>query len=295
MLAEQHFKDVSRYPKVIDPEWDATVAEYLERVGATNLDAPNAPKRKVPRTDAQLRELEGIEKAKAEKKAQAEYQEAQARLADGTAVHRQPKGGTVIQSTEAVSKPKQAKRGRKLGSKAGEYKEAKERRAPILAQLKAGEFIKVLKQSKGEAELREYSQQYSDISHIRSNLGLKVSRVRCNQTKQSFYAIDAFPRHQSDVTISGMTNDKKSLLQALLSRELVLASDLACPTKMASRTILKIMREHDLDVYTVFDGATTEGWIFIPNKEKQQAKVSELGDILQGLDFLKERQAKEGQ
>ena len=39
---------------------ESAVAEYLEEVGATDLDAPDAPKRKIQRTDAQLRQLEGI-------------------------------------------------------------------------------------------------------------------------------------------------------------------------------------------------------------------------------------------
>lgn len=81
---------ISAHKKPVNADWQATVAEYIERVGVTDLDDPNAPKRKTPRTDAQLRELAGIERQKAERKAQAEYKAAQARLANGTAVHRQP-------------------------------------------------------------------------------------------------------------------------------------------------------------------------------------------------------------
>ena len=81
---------ISAHKKPVNADWQATVAEYIERVGVTDLDDPNAPKRKTPRTDAQLRELEGVEKAKAEARAQAEHKAALARLANGTAVHRQP-------------------------------------------------------------------------------------------------------------------------------------------------------------------------------------------------------------
>ena len=91
MLRERVFSDISNYPKPVNPDWQSAVAEYLEEVGATDLDVPDAPKRKIQRTDAQLRQLEGIKKAKAEARAQAEYREAQARLADGTAIHRQKK------------------------------------------------------------------------------------------------------------------------------------------------------------------------------------------------------------
>lgn len=298
MLREQVFSDRSNYAQPIDPEYAARIAEHKEKIGFTDLDDPNAPKRKVPRTDAQLRELECIEKAKAEKIAQAEHQAALARLNDGTAILRQKGDRTKpaakqLKVAKKVAKP--TTRGRALGFKAGEYKEAKARRVPIVAKLKAGEFIEVLQQDESIERQREYSQQYSDISHIRSNLGLKVARVRCNQRGVSFYAIDAFPRYESEVAISGTISDKNLLLQALLSRELVLASDLTCSAKVASRNVMSIMRKHDLDIYTVFSGSTTEGWIFIPNKEKQQAKIHDLGDMLQALDHLKDKKEKAGQ
>lgn len=104
MLREQVFSDISDYPKPVNPDWQSAVAEYLEEVGATDLDAPDAPKRKIQRTDAQLRQLEGIKKAKAEARAQAEYREAQARLADGTAIHRQKKERTPVLSKAVKAK-----------------------------------------------------------------------------------------------------------------------------------------------------------------------------------------------
>ena len=64
MLREQIFSDISNYPKPVNPDWQSAVAEYLEEVGATDLDAPDATKRKIQRTDAQLcAALEGIERA----------------------------------------------------------------------------------------------------------------------------------------------------------------------------------------------------------------------------------------
>lgn len=287
MLREQIFSDISNYPKPVNPDWQSAVAEYLEEVGATDLDAPDAPKRKVQRTDAQLRELEGIERAKAEARAQAEHQAALARLNDGTAVLRQPREGTVLPSKKQV-----AKAGQKVTGRALEYKNAKKRRAPIIEKLNAGEFVEVMFQGKKKVWDGGYQQQHYDIMHIKKRLGLKVVRVRCNQRKKSFYAVDNFPRHTPAETISGMTNNKKELLQALLTRELVLASDLVCTAPMAARTVMTIMKEHDLDIYTVFDGPKITGWMFIPDKEKQKAKLKEVGDLLQALDFLEERKLR---
>ena len=83
MLREQVFSDISRYAKKIDPDYAARIAEHKEKVGFVDYDAPGAPKRKVQRTDAQLRELEGIKKAKAEARAQAEISDGLIRLSVG--------------------------------------------------------------------------------------------------------------------------------------------------------------------------------------------------------------------
>ena len=296
MIREQIFTDMSPYPKVSDTATPIDAVEWFAKnVGITNLDDPSA-KVKTILDDVNESELARHEARRArESKAQDEFLDAMFNLDNGTAVLRQKADRTKpaakqLKVAKKVAKP--TTRGRALGFKAGEYKEAKARRVPIVAKLKAGEFIEVLQQDESIERQREYSQQYSDISHIRSNLGLKVARVRCNQRGVSFYAIDAFPRYESEVAISGTISDKNLLLQALLSRELVLASDLTCSAKVASRNVMSIMRKHDLDIYTVFSGSTTEGWIFIPNKEKQQVKINELGDMLQGMDVLRDRKAK---
>lgn len=299
MIREQVFTDMSSYPKVSDTATPIDAVEWFAKnVGITNLDDPSA-KVKTILDDVNECEL-ARQKARKEREAKAQdaFLDAMFNLNNGTAELRQKGDRTKpaakqLKVAKKVAKP--TTRGRALGFKAGEYKEAKARRVPIVAKLKAGEFIEVLQQDESIERQREYSQQYSDISHIRSNLGLKVARVRCSQRGVSFYAIDAFPRYESEVAISGTISDKNLLLQALLSRELVLASDLTCSAKVASRNVMSIMRKHDLDIYTVFSGSTTEGWIFIPNKEKQQAKIHDLGDMLQALDHLKDKKEKAGQ
>lgn len=294
MLREHVFSDINRYSNGIDPEWAAQIAEHKEKVGFIDLDAPNAPKRKIPRTDAQMRELEGIEKAKAEARAQAEHLAALARLDDGTAVHRQERDRTPLLSEKGTSKSRVAKKKVALGKHNSEYKVAKARRAVLLTALKAGEFVKIIRQQKGEDRTQEYHQQYGDVASIRHKLGLNIARVYCNQTGQSFYVINNFVRYQMPRAISGMSDDKKELLTALLSKQFVLASDMTGATKAVSKTVLRLMREHDLDIYTVFNKSKTEGWIFIFNEEKRKAKIHKLGDMLQALDHLKEKKAKAG-
>ena len=137
MLREQVFSDISNYPKPVNPDWQSAVAEYLEEVGATDLDAPDAPKRKIQRTDAQLRELEGIKKAKAEARARAEHQAALARLNDGTAVLRQKKERTPVLEKKKAAAPKRK-------SKAADTRAvAAIRRAGLIKTLNNGGKIKL--------------------------------------------------------------------------------------------------------------------------------------------------------
>ena len=285
MLREQVFSDISRYAKKINPEYAAQIAEHKEKVGFTDYDALGAPKRKVQRTDAQLRELEGIEKAKAEARAQAEHQAALARLADGTAIHRQKKEGTAL-----VMKGK-AKSAKTKRDSSNDRPNAAARRAKIIKTLNTGGRIK-LERKKGAA----YQAQYIDIRWIIDNHKMNIKRIKSISSSDSYFVLDKFARYQALEVINGAAEDKDKLLTALLSKKLVLASDVTGTNKLATATVLSIATQHDLDVYTVFDDKrATHGWIYILDEEKRKAKIHKLGDMLQALDHLKEKKAKNGQ
>jgi len=285
MLREQTFSDRSNYPKAVDAEWLAKIAEHKEKVGFTDLDDPNASKRKVQRTEEQMRELEGIEKAKAEAKAQAEHNAALARLADGTAIHRQKKEGTAL-VVNGKAKSTKAKR-----DSSKDRPNAAVRRAKIIKALNAGSRIK-LERKKGAA----YQAQYIDIRWIIDNHKMNIKRIKSVSSSDSYFALDKFARYQAPEAINGAAEDKDKLLTALLSKRLVLASDVKGTNKLATATVLSIATQHDLDVYTVFDDKrVTHGWIYILDEEKRKAKIHKLGDMLQALDHLKEKKAKAGQ
>lgn len=284
MLREQVFSDISRYAKKIDPEYAAQIAEHKEKVGFIDYDALGAPKRKVQRTDAQLRELEGIEKAKAEARAQAEHQAALARLADGTAIHRQKKERTPV----ATGKAKVVKTKRDSSK---DRPNAAARRAKIIKTLNTGGRIK-LERKKGAA----YQAQYIDIRWIIDNHKMNIKRIKSVSSSDSYFVLDKFARYQAPEAINGAAEDKDKLLTALLSKKLVLASDVTGTNKLATATVLSIATQHDLDVYTVFDDKrATHGWIYILDEEKRKAKIHKLGYMLLALDHLKEKKAKAGQ
>lgn len=286
MLREQVFSDISRYAKKIDPEYEAQIAEHKEKVGFTDYDALGAPKRKVQRTDAQLRELEGIEKAKAEERAQADHQAALARLNDGTAVLRQKKERTPVLEKKKAAAPKRK-------SKAADTRAvAAIRRAGLIKTLNNGGKIK-LERKAGNINDLDYQAQYIDIRWIIENHKLDIKRIKSVSANDSYFVLDKFARYQMPEAIHGGADDKDKLLAALLSKQLVLASDITGTNKLATATILNLATIHDLDFYTVFDSSRkTYGWIFIMDEEKRKAKLKEVGDLLQALDFLEEQKLR---
>ena len=288
MLIEQHHADMSRYPKAVDPDWQSAVAEYLEEVGATDLDAPDATKRKIQRTDAQLcAALEGQKRKEAEARAQAEYREAQARLANGTAIHRQKKERTPILEKKKAAAPKRK-------SKTADTRAvAAVRRASLIRTLNNGGKIKLERKEGNINDNLDYQAQYIDIRWIIEKHKLDIKRIKSVSANDSYFVLDKFARYQMPVAIHGGADDKDKLLAALLSKELVLASDITGTNKLATATILNLATTHDLDFYTVFDSSRkTYGWIFIMDEEKRKAKLKEVGDMLQALDFLEDRKAK---
>lgn len=296
MLREQHHADMSRYPKAVDPEWQAAIAEYLEKVGATNLDDPNAPRRKVQRTDAQMRQLEGIEKAKAEARAQAEHNAAMERLSNGTAVLRQKKERTPVPSkakTVRPAPPSKRKFAKRSSNKASfNSAVAMQKRAAMIETLKSGGKIEQIPQKRCEGGYVEYQRQYTDIRWITRVKGLAVVRIQRVRSNTSYFVLDDFERYELPEPISGYVEEKQKMLTALLSRQMVLASDIDSSAKVAARTIAALADIHDLDVYTVFESRSVHGWIFIMDEEKRKTKLKEVGDLLQALDFLAERKAK---
>ncbi len=289
MLREQTFSDRSNYPKAVDAEWLAKIAEHKEKVGFTDLDDPNASKRKVQRTEEQMRELEGIEKAKAEAKAQAEHNAALARLADGTAIHRQKKEGTAL-VVKGKAKSTKAKR-----DSSKDRPIAAARRASLVKTLNNGGKIELERQVRtGSNEV--YQAQYADIRWIIEKYKMNIKRIKSVSSSASYFVLDTFARYQAPVAINASAFDKDNMLKALLSKQLVLANDVTGTNKLATATILKLATCHDLDVYSVFNiKSELAGWIYILDEEKRKAKISEIGNMLDALDFLEERKAKTGQ
>ena len=273
MKVEGHFADLNRHPKPIDPELAATVAKYLEEVGATDLDDPNAPKRKTPRTDAQLRALAGIERKKAEEKAQAEHQAALARLEDGTAVLRQKKDRTPT----LVTKPKAAKPAKKMARvvavKKGpaSHQLAKARRDVLIADLTAGKMVKMVSESEKSNTQKDYQKQRADLVYIRRNMDITLIRLNRLQTSESFFMIDNLERHER-VKLSGnlIGPDREPFIKALSSGKLFEASNIIKGGKAGSASVANLADNHGMNIYSVISGRDLVGWVMPPNSDSTQ-------------------------
>lgn len=174
MLIERNFSNLSRHKKPVDPEWEASVAEYLEEVGATDLDDPSAPKRKTPRTDAQLRELDGFHRTKARNKAKLEHQAALARLESGTAVLRQ--------KSERTKPAKQVVPAKQLKIAKNIAKPAKEKVNVAKKPVKTIDFSEKMTTKVGQEVLDQIKEkgfyQVSDFQMSRVYLGNIISDIR---------------------------------------------------------------------------------------------------------------------
>lgn len=325
MLVEQYFVDMSRHPKPIDPEWAAQIAEHIEKKGVTDLDAPGAPKRKIPRTDAQLRELEGIEKAKAERKSQAEHNAALARLADGTAIHRQKSTkNEVLKKVRAIksAKPKAAKAAKKIAKPAKKkllsYKlrcsvkqigrmqldnlqktlAIQNRRKAMIETLKSGASVQSVSW-RGES-LSAHQAQKRDLDVIEIDEALDIVRVHEMRVKGLMFMVDNFERYDMPAPISCYLSgrDREKLFTAIRSGKLVSIDDFKEDTPTCARVMFTLTHKHGLNIHSVMKKNKTLGWILLeeepePKKSyaevKRESEVNGLGDMLQAIDYLKIR------
>lgn len=277
MQVENHFADLCRHSKPVDPEWAATVAEYLEEVGATDLDDPNAPKRKVQRTEAQLKALAGIERKKADEKAQAEHQAALARLEDGTAVLRQKKDRTPVLSTKSKAAKKAAKPAKKMARviavKKGpaSHQLAKLRRDALIAELSAGKMVKMVSESEKSNTQKDYQKQRADLVYIRRNMDITLIRLNRLQTSESFFMIDSLERHKR-VKLSGnlIGPDREPFIKALSSGKLFEASNIIKGGKAGSASVANLADNHGMNIYSVISGRDLVGWVMPKDVEIAQ-------------------------
>lgn len=286
MIEEKHFASISTYAKPVKKEWAASVAEYLEEVGATDLDDPNAPRRKTLRTDAQLRELEGIERKKAEERAQAEYKAAMERLNNGTAVLRQPKERTPIVTTKPkgkklAKKPTKPTKPRKVRAKkptkvvlTKNYRQLRDaalnnRIKSMLKTLNAGGQIEMLVSTDRENH-KLYHLQRKDLVRLKERASEDIIRVKNISSGKSYFMLDRYPRYSTDAPINIL--EPKALLRALTSGKLVRADSIKQSTSHTYKHITKLAKSYGFNICSIHaDDKRVIGWILLEDESKEAA------------------------
>lgn len=283
MIEEMHFANISTYAKPVKDEWAAAVAEYLEKVGATDLDDPNAPKRKTPRTDAQLRQLEGIERKKADERAQAEYKAAMERLSNGTAVLRQPKERTPVVVTkpkgkELAKKPRKPRKARAkkpaklvLTKNYHQLREAavNNRIKSMLKTLNAGGKIEMLASTDRENH-KLYCLQRKDIVRLKDRASEDIIRVKNISSGKSHFMLDRYPRYSADTPINIL--EPKALLKALTSGKLVRVDSIKQNLSHVYKHITELVKSYGFNIHSIHaDNKQVIGWILLEDESKEAA------------------------
>ena len=324
MLREQIFSDRSNYPKL--PSETSTPIDNIEwfakNKGITNLDDPKVKVRSII-DDVNESELARHEAKKArEAKARSEYIDALFALEDGTAVLRQKsEKNKVLRKARAIkkSKPKIAKEvakpAKQLAKAAIPAKETDEttkpltekqlasrqkrhenqvRRAGMAETLKAGGAIYPI-DWRGES-LRAHQMQSYDLMMIGQKEGVSIVRVNKVGTNKMRFIIDTFERCDIAEPISSLitSSDSAKLFEIIRSGQMLTINDIKENVVAGARAMAYLSRAYEIDIYSVVKSNKTVGWVMADAGELQvriqnESEVSDLGDMLDALDYLKVR------
>ncbi len=323
MRVEGHFVDRSNYPKVSDTATPIDAVEWFAKnKGITNLDDPKVKVRSII-DDVNESELARHEAKRArEAKARSEYIDALFALEDGTAVLRQKNDkNEVLKKARAIKKAeprvakeaaKPAKKVAKLATPAKETAkttkpltkkqlasrqkrhENQVRRAGMYEVLKAGGAIYPI-DWRGE-NLNAHQRQSYDLMMIGQKEGVSIVRVNKVGTNNMKFIIDTFERCDIAEPISSLitSHDSAKLFEIIRSGQMLTVDDIKENVVAGARAVAYLSRAYDIDIYSVVKSNKTVGWVMADAGElqvriKNEAEISDLGDMLDALDYLKVR------
>lgn len=176
------------------------------------------------------------------------------------------------------------------------HQAAKIRRIEMLELLRAGTRIPMQPKAAKRGEFDFYQQQKNGLERIELETGLKILRVNRIKDNQSFYTLDNFERHQMAKKVCGNlnTDDRKDLISAIASGEMVWIEDVERGVVVGGSSMCILSRKHGMNIYTVFSGYYVIGWILLEeavdagkSEAKRESEISDLGDMLQAIDYLR--------
>lgn len=310
MLQEKYFNERSAYAKPIDPEWEAIIAKKMEEDGYIDLDDPNAPRRKIERTAAQLKEYERIRRKKAREQAQIEHQKALENIASGNAELRQKGEPRTVLIAKKAGRPKTSvakpvssgytpahKR-----SKTSLQSVAQARRADLIERFKNGEHvIQNPLTTRAKDQLAAYQQQRTDLKEIapilKQETGKDIVRIRRIKDNETYLTLDCFERYQTDKQLTG--DDNQKLFMAIISKKMVSVDSIAGvrANVVGANAMTRLARRYGFNIHTVMLGRKVIGWVAIDEVKsaEQVAREKEIVNLTDALDAVEHLTNKNGE
>ena len=172
----------------------------------------------------------------------------------------------------------------------------KNRRDAMIETLKSGGAVKPV-DWRGR-NLPGHQTQSNDLVVIEEKEGFSIVRVHQVNTRTLGFAIDNFERYDMPKVISCYlsSDDRKELLEAVCSGKLVTVDSFIEDVAACRRVMSTLACKYGFNICTVMKRNKTIGWVLIedgvntvnPNA-KRESEVSDLGDMLQAIDYLKVR------
>lgn len=170
----------------------------------------------------------------------------------------------------------------------------KKRREAMIETLKSGGSIKPVDwRGKG---LRGHQIQGNDLEVIEDKEALNIVRVHQMQTRTLGFMVDSFERYDMPKPISCYlsSNDREKLFTAIRSNQLVTVQSFKEDTPVCRRVMATLSRKYGLNIHSVMKRNNTLGWILLEEavdagelEAKRESEISELGDMLQAIDYLR--------
>ena len=170
----------------------------------------------------------------------------------------------------------------------------KKRREAMIETLKSGGSIKPVDwRGKG---LRGHQIQGNDLEVIEDKEALNIVRVHQMQTRTLGFMVDSFERYDMPKPISCYlsSNDREKLFTAIRSNQLVTVQSFKEDTPVCRRVMATLSRKYGLNIHSVMKRNNTLGWILLEEdvdagelEANRESEISELGDMLQAIDYLR--------
>lgn len=160
--------------------------------------------------------------------------------------------------------------------------------------LKSGGAIQTI-DWRGES-LNDHQRQSYDLMMIGRKEDVSIVRVNKVGTNKMQFIIDKFERCNIAEPITCLITgpDSAKLFEIIRSGQMLTINDIKENVVAGARAMAYLSRAYEIDIYSVVKSNKTVGWVMADAGElqvriKHESEISDLGDMLQAIDYLKVR------